>query len=225
MLAIMDRRGARKSLHRLTGRRHDPRDDYRRRRVCNEAARIMADEGVRDFHTAKLKACERLGVRTPGVPLPTNGEVEQELGLRLRLFEGARHELDAQHLRHLARAVMSWLAVFEPRAVGAMVRGNVTAYSPIELHVFSDTPEAVMSHLEAEEVPFELFERRLRYGHDRYEIVPGLLCTYGETPVELTMFPPMGLREPPLCPVFGRPMRRLRADELERLTVAYAVES
>lgn len=219
MLANMDRRAARKTLRRQTSRRFDPRDDYRRRRVCSEAARIMADEGVRDFHAAKLKACERLGVRAPGVPLPTNGEVEEELGLRLRLFEGARHALDSQHLRQLALVVMGWLAAFEPRAVGAMVRGSVTAYSPIELHVFSDTPEEVMHHLETEAVSFELYERRLRYGHDRYETHAALRCAYGETPVELTIFPPAGLREPPLCPVLGRPMRRLKAGELERLVV------
>jgi hypothetical protein len=221
----MDRRAARKSAQRQTARRFDPRDDYRRRRVCNEAARIMADEGVRDFHAAKLKACERLGVRAPGVPLPSNGEVERELGLRLRLFEAGRYQLDTQHLRQLALVVMAWLAAFEPRAVGAMVRGNVTAYSPIELHVFSDTPEDVMRHLEAEAVSFEVFERRLRYGHDRFESRPALRCAYGETPVELTIFPPAALRESPLCPVLGRPMRRLKAGELGRLAVGEALES
>lgn len=184
----------------------------------------MADEGVRDYHAAKLKACERLGVRAQGVPLPTNGEVEEELGLRLRLFESGRLDLDAQHLRHLALVVMGWLAAFEPRAVGAMVRGNITAYSPIELHVFSDTPEDVLHHLDAGEITFELFDRRLRFGHDRYETLPALRCAYGETPVELTIFPPAGLRESPLCPVLGRPMRRLKAGELERLVVGETVE-
>ena len=34
----------------------------RRHRLAHEAARLMAESGIRDFHQAKLKAAERLGM-------------------------------------------------------------------------------------------------------------------------------------------------------------------
>ena len=61
-----------------------------RQRLALEAARIMAEEGVNDYHLAKRKAAVRLGVagsRNSPRNLPRNDEIQQALEEYLRLFK------------------------------------------------------------------------------------------------------------------------------------------
>ena len=52
-----------------------------RRAIAQEAARIMAEHGIRDFYVAKRKAAERYGVFEGGL-LPKNIEIEEALAER-----------------------------------------------------------------------------------------------------------------------------------------------
>ena len=47
----------------------------RRHRLAHEAARLMAEGGIRDYHQAKLKAASRLGIHDDA-SLPRNTEIE-----------------------------------------------------------------------------------------------------------------------------------------------------
>ena len=65
--------------HSARGRHGDSR-----RRIAVEAARLIADQGMRDYHAAKLKAASRLGF-SPDVDLPRNAEIESALREHQRL--------------------------------------------------------------------------------------------------------------------------------------------
>ena len=58
----------------------------------------MVDEAVRDYHSAKHKACDRLGLDVRSTPLPTNREIESAVALRLRLFRGHSLADDLQRI-------------------------------------------------------------------------------------------------------------------------------
>ena len=60
-------------------RKHPGRSDNLRRALAQEAARIMAEHGIRDFFVAKKKAAERLGVSDGSAVLPKNIEIETAL--------------------------------------------------------------------------------------------------------------------------------------------------
>src|SRR5215470_13191592 len=72
-------------------KRHPTRADNLRRALAQEAARLMAEHGIRDFLVAKRKAAERLGVTDGGALLPKNSEIEEALAAHQRLFGGASH--------------------------------------------------------------------------------------------------------------------------------------
>ena len=59
----------------------------RRHRLAHEAARLMAEGGIRDYHQAKLKAASRLGIHDDA-SLPRNTEIEDALREYQRLFSG-----------------------------------------------------------------------------------------------------------------------------------------
>lgn len=186
-----------------------------RTRLAREAARIMA-EGTRDFATAKRKAAERLA--SPDTRhLPSNEEIERELRQYLELFQAAKLPNRVAHLRELALEAMRFLQAFEPRLVGAVLAGTVTEYAVIELHVSADTPEQVTLYLEENAIPHEQGERRVRFGGDRCEVLPTYHFTVDDVTVELCVFNRRSVRETPLSPVDGKPMKRANVHEVETL--------
>lgn len=184
------------------------RDDSRSRiLIAQECARIMADEGVKDFRLAKRKAAARLGVANRGL-LPTNAEIEQALLEYQRLFRSAEQPLQLRRRRQAAVEAMQFLARFRPRLVGAVLDGTAGAHSEVSLHVFADTPEEVVLFLLEHNIPFETTERRLRLSSGEYAWFPTLGFAAGDVNVELTVLPQQAEHHAPRSPVNGRPMRR-----------------
>jgi hypothetical protein len=190
-----------------------------RQLITAEAARIMAEEGARDFHAAKRKAIQRLSLPS-NRNLPTNQEVESALREYLRLFHADRWNSDLRRLRQAASEAMGFLDKHEPRLVGPVLSGVVVPGSEIEIHLQADTPEEIALLLQANHIPFEPAERRLRFGGDRYDTLPSYRFLADNVIVELVVFDPRTIREPPLSPVDGKPMKRAHhKDVLALLTL------
>lgn len=191
-------------------------DDTLRSRITQEAARLMAEEGVRDFAAAKRKAAARLNLEE-NHHLPSNREIEVALGEHLRLFHA--RDLPPLLRAHLGVAIeaMRLLGSFSPRLVGPLLNGMATPFSEIPIHAFPDDPEQLAVLLHEHGIPFEEDSRRLRYGGDRQETAPVFRFYAGDVQVEVTVLSPQAGREAPLSPVDARPMRRANLKEVERL--------
>lgn len=198
------------------GKPHVRSGEQKRARIAAEAARIMSDEGVRDFHLAKRKAAARLNVSQLR-DLPANKEIENALAERLQLFYGRSLSLNARRLRETAIEAMSFLESFNPRLVGSVLSGNVTPTSEIELHISADSVEEVALFLRERAIPFKLSERRVRFGGERYKNIATLSFVADGVTVELCVFDPRSARETPLSPIDGLPIRRGNIRELEIL--------
>ncbi len=197
-------------------RRPNPRADLLRLAVAEEAARIMRQQGVADFLLAKRKAAERLGVTDASI-LPRNTEIEAALVAHQRLFGAGRHEADLAALRRSALEAMRLMSDFQPRLVGPVLTGTASPHSEINLHLFTESPEAVSLRLEERCVPHEVVERRLRLERDRTVSYPALRFVAGRQTVDAVVFPLDGIRQAPPSPVDGKPMRRANAAEVEAL--------
>ena len=190
--------------------------------LAQEAARIIVNQGIRDYRVAKMKAAERLGFNTRG-SLPGNAEIERALGEHLKLFGRESHADFLDGMRRAALAAMRLLSPFEPRLVGPVLAGTADASSAVNLHVFADHPELVAAALEGRGVSYRPYERRLRSRRDRLETYAGYQFRHDNVPVEATVFPVDGIRQAPLSPIDGRPMRRADARAIERLLEAGGV--
>jgi predicted nucleotidyltransferase len=198
-------------------KRHLTRADNLRRALAQEAARLMAEHGIRDFLIAKRKAAERLGVTDGSALLPKNSEIEEALAAHQRLFGGSSHLEALTAQRRAALSAMRYLQEFEPRLVGAVLAGTATEHSDVQLHLFADTVESVTLKLLDEGVPYELTERRVKLNAERIRAFPGVRFEMDEQAIETTVFPTDGIRQAPVSPVDGRPMRRASALEVEAL--------
>jgi hypothetical protein len=211
-----DGRNARGPRRAAPGRRAPHRPDgpdHRRSAVATEAARIIQEEGLLDFRGAKAKAAERLGLGR-NAPLPDNEEIESALAERNRIFHSNTQPELLEGLRQAAFEVMRGLAEFHPRLVGDVLSGNASQHSSVELHLFSDTVEAVGSALEALGIGYRDFSRRLRLRRDEIESFPGYRFLAHNCEFSSTVFPLRLRGHPPLSPVDGRPMRRASLKEL-----------
>ena len=184
--------------------------------IAQEAARLMVESGIHDFLLAKRKAAERYGV-SEGSALPRNTEIEAALVAYQRLFGGDLHGSNLRMLREAALHAMQQLQAFEPRLVGPVLTGTATANSDVQLHLFCDRPEAVHILLLDRHVPFEVIERRLRFQADKHLSVPGLRFDVGDITIEALLFGVDDIRQAPVSPVDGRPMRRADRQELQQL--------
>jgi hypothetical protein len=195
---------ARGEHHRIHA--HD-RVQRNRLRVAQEAARLMSEHGIRDFHHAKRKAAERLGVLDEQA-LPRNHEIEEALREHQRLFQADSQPQLLRTRREAAVEAMRFLQRFEPRLVGAVLEGTADSHSAVCLHVFSDDPEAVGIYLREQGVPVETQTRRVRTSREEQAEYPVLLFAADNLPFDLTVMPMNALRQAPLNRMDEKPMRR-----------------
>ena len=192
------------------------RDQQMRVRIAQEAARLMAEEGINDYYVAKRKAAQHLGAPDTR-NMPRNVEVETALQEYQRLFRGEEQVNRLRELRENAVHAMRFLAQFSPRLVGSVLSGTAGRHADINLHLFADTSEEVSLFLMNSNIPFKASHKRLRLGREEWREFPSFGFAAGGHPVDLVVFPREGSREAPRSPVDGRPMHRARLQEVEAL--------
>jgi hypothetical protein len=197
-------------------RRPGGQDAAARERVAEEAARIMIEQGVRDFAQAKRKAAERLRLQTRGA-LPSNAMIEERLAARQRIFESDDHHDRLAEKRQIALAVMEVLEAFEPRLVGTVLNGTATLNCAVELHVFSDEPELVAAVLAASGWETRSVERRSRRTRSQTIRVPAFRFAIDAQDLVVEVHPCDGIRQAPLSPIDQRPMRRAGRKRVQEL--------
>jgi hypothetical protein len=190
--------------------------DRSRRILAQATARIIVDQGLRDYRSAKLKAADGLGMRNYG-SLPGNKEIEQAISEHLQLFGGESYASFLAAVRAAALSAMALLAEFEPRLVGTVLGGTADPSSAVDLHVFSDTPELIAMRLSNLDVSYRSYERRLKIRHNQVGAFPGFAFIHDGTEIECTVFHVDGIRQAPISPIDGKPMQRADIKVVQKL--------
>jgi hypothetical protein len=197
-------------------KRRPVRSENLRLALAQEAARVMAEHGIRDYLAAKRKAAERFGVVDSAV-LPKNTEIEAALAQYQRLFAADSHAQLLLRQRHVAVQAMRCLEDFAPRLVGSVLSGTATAHCDVQLHLFADSAKTVLINLIDRSIPHEVTERRVKMNIERVLAFPAVRFAIDDQAVEATVFPADGIRQAPVSPVDGKPMRRAGVAEVEAL--------
>ncbi|MCH7830807.1 MAG: hypothetical protein IIB75_09665 [Proteobacteria bacterium] len=198
------------------GRKQTSESTRARRKVAQEAARIIVNHGVRDYRVAKRKAADHLGLNRRG-SLPGNAEIEAAVAEHLQIFGGNSHDDHLRLLRVAALSAMELLTAFEPRLVGPVLTGTADVNSVVNLHVFADSPEAVSMELETIGIRCRPYERKLRVRRNQLESYAGFEFHHGNSPIQATVFPVDGIRQAPMSPIDGKPMRRADSGSVQKL--------
>lgn len=139
---------------------HPASRNHMRERICDLAARLMADDGIQDYALAKRKAARQLGAVDTRY-LPDNHELEDALRQRLALYnpQQASH---VKILREQALNLMQQLAPFSPRLIGSVLSGSATRYVAPTLLVFCNDLNEILFFLMQETQTYKLTEQRFK---------------------------------------------------------------
>jgi hypothetical protein len=176
-----------------------------RRQIASAAARLIAEEGIRDYGLAKRKAARQLGIG-PKEDLPTNSEIEEAVRAYQSLYFADEQPEQLRTLRNATLTLMAELGRFNPYATGGVVDGTAGRFTAIQLQVFADSAKEVELFLLNNGVDFDSRDPRRP---DRTSPETTLLFDWDDLPVELAVFP-AGLER-------SRGRDRLRAEGLRAL--------
>lgn len=196
--------------------RHIRKLKQARLEVAAEAARILATEGQHNYHAAKKKAAERIGV-SERLALPSNVEVKDALRSYQALYGGTAHRDNLLRLRRIAARTMRLLEDFQPRLVGSVLDGTANPHSRIALHVFPDGIESLVLFLLEGNIRYRQEQRQIRWFGGEHRAVPLIVFRLENVEVELAVFDPIHIRQSPPSPIDGRPQQRAGLGEVEYL--------
>ncbi|WP_145248442.1 HD domain-containing protein [Aeoliella mucimassa] len=160
-----------------------------RRQIAFEAARLMYDRQESEYYRAKQKAASRIckGWVKPA-DLPSNAEIREAIQSFARLLEGDKRNENLQSMRVAALRMMRRLQAFRPRLIGSVLTGHTRQGSDIDLHVFSDSAEAITHLLDYDGLTYQVERKQVR--KDGEERIYTHIHVRSEYSFELTMYTP-----------------------------------
>lgn len=186
-----------------------------RNRIAHLAARIMVEDGVEDYATAKRKAARQAGV--PGTPqLPTNEEIDAALRTHQTLFEGETHRARLRALRERAVDVMRNLEGFNPYLTGSVLSGNAGKYADIDLQLYAESTKSVELYLIDRDIHYRPGQTRLYCG-DELRMVQTFTIDDDGVEIVLVVLALDDLRQPVKTTLEGKAIERARLQAVEAL--------
>jgi predicted HD phosphohydrolase/predicted nucleotidyltransferase len=176
----------------------------------------MYDREETEYFSAKLKAARRVarGQFKPN-DLPSNREIRDQIQAWARLHEGDRRTENLRGMRLEALRLMRLLWLFRPRLIGSTLTGHVRHGSDIDLHLFSDSIEAVAAVLDEEGLSYEVERKRVRkQGEERVFVHIHVADRF---PFELTLYAADRAHFVFRSSITGKAIERASIAELEQL--------
>jgi hypothetical protein len=172
-----------------------------------------------EYYRAKMKAARRIcrGWVKPA-DLPSNREIRDEIQLLARLHEGDERLARLRDMRLEALRLMRLLRQFKPRLIGSVMTGHVRAGSDIDLHLFSDSIDAVTLVLDDEGMIYDVERKKVR--KDGEERIFTHIHIQDRFPFELTVYPSDKAHYVFKSSITGKAIERASVNELEQFLQA-----
>jgi hypothetical protein len=161
------------------------RDQNLRLHIAYLAARLIAEDGIADYATAKQKAARQAGLADAS-QLPDNSEVEDALREYQGLYQSEEQPAHLRYLRQVAVKVMREFFEFRPVLVGSVLNGTAGLHSDVNLQFYTDDAKALTMFLINKRYRFEEDTTSVRRG-GRIEEVPRISLEVDDATVTITV--------------------------------------
>ncbi len=193
-----------------------------RQLITREAARLMYQDSVSQYHTAKYMAARKIlsgggkniRVKNPS-HLPSNGEISEAVDALAQLHEGDFRYAQLFSMRVVALEYMQQLEAFSPRLIGSVSTGRIKKTSDIDIHIFTDSMEELRLRMDTLGWQYEIADITVSQN--------GILKVYShvyincEYPIELSVYPRYDIRVRTRSSTDGKPIIRMTANKLLEL--------
>lgn len=186
-----------------------------REMIAQAAARLIAEDGIQDYASAKRKAARQIGA-PDSHSLPANSEVQQALRAYQELYQKDEQPARLRRLRQEALRAMQMLGNFNPHLTGSVLTGTATRHSDINLQLFTDSAKEVELFLLNHNTPYETGERRVRLGDELLQ-APTFTLHGDEAEIRVSVFGTDDLRKAQKNPIDGKALDRARIKQVESL--------
>ena len=186
-----------------------------RRQIAWEAAVLMYQRQESEYYRAKMKAARRIcrGWVKPA-DLPSNAEIRDEVQLLARMHEGDSRLNRLRDMRLEALRLMRLLKPYKPRLIGSVLTGYIRSGSDIDLHLFSDSVEAICAALDEEAMVYDVERKHVRKNNE------GRIFTHihikDQFPFELTVYPSNKAHYVFKSSITGKAIERASIPQLEQ---------
>ena len=159
-----------------------------RRQIAWLAAKLMYEREESEYYRAKLKAARKIckGWVSPK-DLPSNAEIRDEVQQLARLIEGEDRNRNLREMRIAALSLMRTLEKFRPRIIGSVYTGHIRSGSDIDIHVFSNSVQAIAAELDFLNLRYEITRKEVRKNGE--ETVYRHIHILDRFEFELTVYP------------------------------------
>lgn len=131
---------------------------HARRAIAAQAARLIAEDGLTDFGTAKRKASRQLGFRESD-GLPDNDEIEEALRTYQKLYQNDEQRARLLDLRQIAIEVMREFDAYSPYLTGPVWKGTASRGAGVDINLFTDLEKQVELSLLGKGIEYTTSER------------------------------------------------------------------
>lgn len=200
------------------------RQHHLRQLIAQQAARMMAEDGISDYAHAKRKAARQLGV-TDANCYPSNAEIEEEIKLYHQIYHQEDQPENLRQLRMDALTVMRLLERFNPHLTGPVLDGTAGRYAEIDIQLFADSLKDVEIFLLNNQIPYSMHEKSYRIANDKRnqeksgdrKKVPVFVLEGPNGLIKLSVFTPDEMRVPTKNPANGSNITRANTTSLQAL--------
>jgi hypothetical protein len=189
-----------------------------RQHLAYLAARLMAEDGVRDFAAARRKLARQLGSGRER-DLPDDREIAMALRSYQALYQADSQQAALQRLRATAVEAMELLAPYDPWLVGGVLSGTAGPHSEIQLQLFTDRGKELQMFLLGQGVPCRFRERRVELG-GRSTQIPLIDLDFPGGQVEVSVFMAQDVRVGTRPAAATGPLTRARVEKVRELLLA-----
>jgi predicted nucleotidyltransferase len=185
-----------------------------RQKVAIEAATLLYFGSEKEYRQAKLKAAENFGARI----LPSNSEIALELNNIAEANEGSARNERLILMRTEALKIMKTLEKYNPVLIGSVWRGTIRRGSDIDIEVFYEAPDQIVSLLRADGLEINKTERIAAVENKETQISFHIhAISSSKNAVEIVVRNPEQNSRTRKCDTFGDDIKGLKTKEIEKL--------
>lgn len=184
--------------------------------IAQEAARLIIEDGILNYQSAKLKAANRFDVKCTTRKLPGNDDIDRAMQQYHQIYSGGQQQQRLTQQRSAALEAMEFLEPFSPHLSGPVLTGVAGQNCPVILHVFAETPETIIIALLDAGIPFDEKSHDVTSPHGKVNSYSRLCLQVDNVAIELYLFPIEFLRNQPKTK--GLLTKRATIQQVRKLT-------
>ncbi len=189
-------------------------DSELKRKIAREAAALLYSGIEKEYKQAKVKAAATYGINF----LPTNLEVALELDKLAEADEGALRKERLTRMRTEALRTMKILKSYEPVLIGSVWRGTIRRGSDIDIAVYHDDPDCIVSLLKTKGSQISKAEWVTVTKKGQPEASFHVIVEAAGNPrIEIVIRGSEEARRKRTCEIFGDELKGLNIQELTKL--------